>query len=129
LAAAATVAAAGMAQVAMIKKQKMPSYDEGGISTTPGTYYSGIPEAHIPLKGGKVPVSMGGTRGAMNSSRPITINYIQQNPTFQDLDTQYKNNAMIAEAISKRVAMELGPGIIANDYMNDGVIRKTFMGN
>lgn len=27
-----------------------PSFDEGGISRTPGLYYAGIPEIHIPLK-------------------------------------------------------------------------------
>ena len=32
------------------------SFDEGGISTTPGIYYAGVPEAHIPLKQGSVPV-------------------------------------------------------------------------
>lgn len=57
-AAAALAVAAGLARVSMIAGQSMPSYDAGGISTTPGIYYSGVPEAHIPLKSGVVPVEM-----------------------------------------------------------------------
>lgn len=39
----------------------VPTYDEGGISTIPGIYYAGVPEAHIPLnKSGSVPVEISG---------------------------------------------------------------------
>jgi len=127
-AAAAAAIAAGMAQVSMIKSQKPPSYDEGGVSTKPGMYYSGIPEAHIPLKSGKVPVSMAGMKNFEGSKREVNINYIQNNPTFQDLDSQYQSQVMIAEIISKRIISELGPGIIVNDYLNDGVTRTMVKG-
>jgi hypothetical protein len=41
-----------------------PSYDSGGISDSAGYYYSGVPEAHIPLSGGgTVPVSLRGNTG------------------------------------------------------------------
>ncbi|MBN2568125.1 MAG: hypothetical protein JXB42_01710 [Deltaproteobacteria bacterium] len=45
-----------MLNVAMIAAATPPSYDQGGISTSPGIYYSGVPEAHIPLEKGSVPV-------------------------------------------------------------------------
>jgi hypothetical protein len=62
LAAAAYAAfyAAGMLNVATIASQKVPSYDDGGISSRPGLYYAGVEEAHIPLKTGKVPVEITG---------------------------------------------------------------------
>lgn len=40
------------------------SFDNGGISKVPGIYYSGIPEAHIPLEGGNVPVKLDEKRPA-----------------------------------------------------------------
>jgi len=45
-------------QMSMIAGASPPSYDEGGVSRQPGIYYAGVPEAHIPLKGGSVPVEM-----------------------------------------------------------------------
>lgn len=56
VAAAAVALAAGLARADIIANQKMPSYDQGGISTQPGMYYAGVPEAHIPLEGGSIPV-------------------------------------------------------------------------
>ena len=104
------MAATGAAQVAAIAAQKPPSYDEGGVSNTPGYYYSGVPEAHIPLKGGKIPVEMSEGAG-------ITI--IMENPVFQDLNTQRATFAAIAEVIARQVA----PSAVANNYRNDGIMR------
>ena len=58
LAAAAAAIVAGLARVSMIGSQEMPSYDQGGVNTSPGFFYSGVPEAHIPLKSGAVPVEI-----------------------------------------------------------------------
>ena len=42
----------------------LPSFDSGGISDSPGTYYSGVPEAHVPLSsGGYIPVKLSGGGG------------------------------------------------------------------
>ncbi len=47
------------AQIGMIASTQPPSYDEGGISHARGIYQTGnIDEAHIPLKGGRIPVKM-----------------------------------------------------------------------
>ena len=43
----------------------IPSFDNGGVSTVPGLYYAGVPEAHIPLQNGKVPVELGEKRPAV----------------------------------------------------------------
>ena len=40
----------------------LKSYDEGGVSTIPGIYYAGVPEAHIPLKDGDVRVKLDDAR-------------------------------------------------------------------
>ena len=34
------------------------SFDKGGVSRIPGMYYAGVPEAHIPLESGNVPVKL-----------------------------------------------------------------------
>jgi hypothetical protein len=56
---AAVIYGQAMVRVAMIASAQPPSYDQGGISRAKGIYQTGnIDEAHIPLKGGKVPVQM-----------------------------------------------------------------------
>jgi len=87
------------------------SFDEGGISTTPGYYYSGVKEAHIPLKGGSIPIEMGERAGT-------TI--ILENPVFQDLATQRATMAVIAQSIVQREA----PRVIERNYYNDGTMRR-----
>ena len=62
VAAAAAAVAFGAAQAAAVASAQPPSYDEGGVSTKPGMYYSGVPEAHIPLKSGAVPVEISGKK-------------------------------------------------------------------
>lgn len=57
---AAMAGAFGIMQTALIANAQPPSYDEGGVSTRPGIYYSGVPEAHIPLKSGSIPVEFKG---------------------------------------------------------------------
>lgn len=110
---------AGMAavQIALIAAAKPPSYDTGGISTTPGVYYAGVPEAHIPLQSGKVPVSLSGA-GAQS------VNIIMENPVFQDLDTQREAFTQIAEVVVRRVA----PSAIVKNYHDDGPVRKMVRG-
>ncbi|MFH1781011.1 MAG: hypothetical protein ABH835_00105, partial [Patescibacteria group bacterium] len=114
VAAAAATVAFGMAQVAMIKSSQPPSYDEGGISTKPGIYYSGVPEAHIPLKGGTVPVNITGSK----QSQTFIIH--MDNPVFQDLATQQQVFAQIATNIARKVA----PAAVVENYDNDGDIRR-----
>jgi len=118
-AAAAATMVAGMAKVAMIRSQEMPSYDEGGISTSPGVYYSGVPEAHIPLKSGKVPVQIG--RGGTAGN---TVIVRLDRPVFQDVATQRRTMRMIAEEITMRLA----PVAIQADYNNDGRTRRIIRG-
>jgi hypothetical protein len=111
-----------MANVAMIAAAKPPSYDEGGISRTAGIYQTGnIPEAHIPLKGGAVPVHLDARRaGGIN----VTNNFIMNNPVFQDLETQQQTMALIADTITKNVA----PGAIVQNYNDDGIVRQMVRG-
>lgn len=112
-----TAYAMGAIQIAMIASAKPPSYDEGGISRAGGVYQTGnIDEAHIPLKGGKVPVNVNG------GGQTIIIK--MENPVFQDVATQRRVFAQIAEVIAKKVA----PGAVAENYSNDGVIRKMVRG-
>ncbi len=112
LAGAATSGTAGAGMGATIA-----SYDSGGISHAKGVYQTGdIDEAHIPLKGGKVPVNVNG------GGTQIVIK--MDNPTFQDVDTQRRVFAQIAEVIATRVA----PNAIVQNYNNDGVVRKVMRG-
>ena len=114
----AIVYAQAMTNVAMIASAKPPSYDEGGISSAKGIYQTGnINEAHIPLKGGKVPVKVQG------SSSPSVIIHMD-NPTFQDVATQRQVFMQLAEIVAKKVA----PGAVVQDYSNDGQIRQMIRG-
>ncbi|HUU40986.1 MAG TPA: phage tail tape measure protein, partial [Desulfatiglandales bacterium] len=94
---AAISAAMAAVQIGLIANAKAPSYDEGGISRAKGVYQTGdIDEAHIPLKGGKVPVSMSG------GGKTVIIK--MENPVFQDLATQRQVMAQIAEVVAAKVA-------------------------
>jgi hypothetical protein len=93
------------------------SYDEGGISRAGGIYQTGnIDEAHIPLKGGKVPVNVNG------GGQTIIIK--MENPVFQDVATQRRVFAQIAEVIAKKVA----PGAVVQNYRDDGQVRAMVRG-
>lgn len=109
---AIAIGAMGAIQVAMIASAKPPSYDQGGISTTPGMYYAGIPEAHVPLKGGAIPVAL--DRGGGDTF------IIMENPVFQDLETQQAAFANIAERIA--------PNAVVRAYDNDHTIRSRIRG-
>jgi hypothetical protein len=85
------IRAQAMLNVAMIAAAKPPSYDEGGISHARGVYQTGdIDEAHIPLKGGKVPVEM--NRGEeritqvtiMNAIDPVLFDQYFASPRGKD---------------------------------------------
>ena len=98
-----------------IVKDRVPSYDEGGVNKTPGTYYAGIPEAHIPLKSGKVPVKMEGSSDGGNN--PI---FLMNNPVFQDQETQRQVFSNIARIIVRKEV----PATLSDNYSNDGVLRR-----
>jgi len=118
VAAAAMAVAFGMAQVQMIRSSQPPSYDQGGISSAKGVYQTGnIDEAHIPLKGGKVPVNVTGGGDTYFIVK-------MENPVFQDAATQRQVFAQLAEVIAKRVA----PGAVVQDYQNDGQTRQMIRG-
>jgi len=107
---AGVIGAMGAAQIGMIAAAKPPSYDQGGISTTPGMYYSGVPEAHVPLKSGAIPVNLGGGGG-----RDTITNIIMDNPVFQDLETQ--------QAVFAQIAEQIAPNAVVRAYDNDHAIR------
>ena len=116
IALASSIAAMTAVQIGMLASAQPPSYDEGGISSAKGIYQTGnIDEAHIPLKGGKVPVSGGGGK---------TFIIRMENPVFQDLATQQQVMSQIAEVIARKVA----PGAVVQDYSNDGQIRQMIRG-
>ena len=118
IALASSIAAMTAVQIGMLASAKPPSYDEGGISSAKGIYQTGnIDEAHIPLKGGKVPVKVQG------SSSPSVIIHMD-NPTFQDVATQRQVFMQLAEIVAKKVA----PGAVVQDYSNDGQIRQMIRG-
>ena len=54
----ASMASIGAFQGIAAGGSAVPSYDEGGINTSPGFFYSGVPEAHVPLKSGAIPVEI-----------------------------------------------------------------------
>lgn len=110
---AAVAATFAAAQIAAIQSAKTPSYDQGGVSTRPGIYYSGVPEAHIPLKGGNVPVRLSGNQGN-------TVIVRMENPVFQDAATQRRTMRILAE----EVTMRLAPAALTANYNNDGSMRR-----
>ena len=90
---AAIIGAQAMMQVALISSAKAPSYDKGGVSRTPGMYYSGVPEAHVPLESGKIPVEI--AKGA--EKEPVSVNILNAfDPIMFD---QYMASARGQEAI------------------------------
>ena len=118
VAAAAAVTGFGMAQVAMISDAEPPSYDVGGISSARGVYQTGdILEAHVPIPSGKIPVEING--GQSGGGGGQTFQVIMQNPVFQDMETQRKSMANIAEIVAARVA----PRAVIQNYQDDGPIR------
>uniref|UniRef100_A0A6M3IFZ8 Putative tail protein n=1 Tax=viral metagenome TaxID=1070528 RepID=A0A6M3IFZ8_9ZZZZ len=114
---AASVLALGLAKVSLIRKQQPPSYDEGGVSMRPGMYYAGVPEAHIPLKNGAVPVIFQGQMMAGKSKPSITID--MRESVFFDQDTLTRSIA----SISAEVARQVAPGAIMENYRANGPIR------
>jgi len=118
VAAAAFAVGAGLANVKMIRQQEAPTFDEGGISTTPGYYYAGIREAHIPLASGdRIPIDMG------DQSKAGGPTIILNNPVFQDLEAQ---RAVMAEIASTIVSSE-APAAIVESYNNDEEIRSLIL--
>jgi len=92
---------AGMAavQIAMIAAAKPPSYAEGGISWKKEMALVGEkgPEAHIPLKGGNIPVRI---TGSERKEKPIIVNmnvYANDADSFNSRIMQSKE--VIATAI------------------------------
>ena len=92
---------AGMAavQIAMIAAAKPPSYAEGGISWKKEMALVGEkgPEAHIPLKGGNIPVRI---TGSERKEKPIIVNmnvYANDADSFNSRIMQSKE--VIAAAI------------------------------
>ena len=125
VAAAAAAVAAGMAKVAMIRSQSYtPSYDEGGISTRPGIYYAGVPEAHVPLQSGKIPVSLSGMEKPSQQKEEQPVQVIMNNPVFQDAATQRAVFSQIAETIVRTRA----PMVIRENYYADGDMRSLIRG-
>ena len=118
---AIAIGAMGAAQIAMIAASQPPSYDQGGISRAQGIYQTGnIDEAHIPLKSGKVPVSIASKGGNTNN-----IQYIDMTgSTFldQDMMTETMNN--IAAVNVQKYASQ----VVINDYNNDSPIRSIIRG-
>ena len=109
----------GLAKVELIRAQKPPSFDVGGVSKQPGIYYAGVPEAHIPLKGGAVPVVFSGGLPASNSG--VTID--MRGTTFLDQDTLHNTIATISAGVARAVA----PQAVYDNYKNDGTIRKLIL--
>jgi hypothetical protein len=50
--------AAGAGSLGSALGATLGSFDEGGISNVPGLYYAGVPEAHVPLESGNIPVKL-----------------------------------------------------------------------
>jgi len=71
------------------------------------------PEAHVLLKGGKIPVSI--TGGGMSP----TVNITMENPTFMNQETLRASMFEVAAV----AVNELAPGAVVNSYLNDGPIR------
>lgn len=113
----ALIYAQAAARIAMIASQQPPSFDEGGISTKPGIYYSGVPEAHVPLKSGKIPVDLNNAQKQDSQEKVININL--NNPTFMDQNTLMQTMTNIAQVVT----MNLAPKAIEKNYDNDGSMR------
>ena len=80
-------------QVGMIAGAQPPSFDNGGVSTKEGLFHAGdIQEAHIPLKGGRVPIDMGEGEKAPERSPG---NLIVQTFDAQSLRSYLRDNKKI----------------------------------
>ncbi|RLB08651.1 MAG: phage tail tape measure protein [Deltaproteobacteria bacterium] len=113
----AVIGAQAMAQVALIKSAQPPTYDEGGVSTKPELYYAGVPEAHIPLKEGAVPVKFSGLPPAAIGNSVVNID--MRGSTFLDQATL---NATMT-TIATHVAASVAPQAVIRSYENDERIR------
>jgi hypothetical protein len=72
------------------------TYDKGGVNLVPGIFYSGVPEAHVPLKDGAIPVETNG------KSLDLTIlNAVDMSMLDQYLHTSRGQDAIV-NVISKR---------------------------
>lgn len=71
----------------------LPIFDSGGISTKPGLYYAGVPEAHIPLSQIK----------EVNNSSEKTV-YIDNRTTIQAKD--YNSFKPVEDQVMNRIALK-----------------------
>jgi hypothetical protein len=98
----------GKGNIASDGGTRIPSFGDGGFSLSPQLAYVGErPEAHIPLN----------KLGSGSSGNNVTI--LMENPVFQDLETQQKTFAIIAEKVSRAVS----PVAVVDNFRNDGIVR------
>ena len=100
-----------------LSRTQPPTYDEGGVSTKPELYYAGVPEAHIPLKEGAVPVKFSGLPPAAIGNSVVNID--MRGSTFLDQATL---NATMT-TIATHVAASVAPQAVIRSYENDERIR------
>jgi len=137
--AAAGAIAAGLANVEMIRAQKMHTggiVGEGGtLKTVMPAVFDYAPRAHEGLGPDEVPIIAKKDEGIftpkqmaalapVGSGESKTVNIIMNNPTFQDQATQRRVFADIATKIAEQVA----PGAVVRSYHNDGRIRSIIRG-
>jgi hypothetical protein len=117
IAVAAVIGAQGLAQVAVIQSQepsKYSQYGDGGVSWGPEMALVGEkgPEAHVPLKGGSIPVEISGGGGN-------TVYISMAGATFLDRGQMRAEMAGVAAQVAAQVA----PGAVVRSYDDDGAIR------
>jgi len=117
--ATALIAALGAMTAAMAA---IAIFDQGGVNTKPGLFRSNVPEAHVPLKSGNIPVQINGGSNGPSGGNTIIIH--MDRPVFQDLATQRQ----VFAALAAQVAAQVAPGAIVQNYQNNGAIRRMVRG-
>lgn len=124
VAAAAAAVVAGMANVAAIQQQQPPAYGDGGISWRPEMALVGEkgPEAHVPLKGGNIPVQISGRGGfgGGGSVRNTNVTVVVTGNTFRSQEAEDANT----RALAAQVVDQLAVTRVLDDFRNDGDIRR-----
>jgi len=137
--AAAGAIAAGLANVEMIRAQKMHTGgivgESGTLKTVMPAVFDHAPRAHEGLGPDEVPIIAKKDEGIftpkqmaalapVGSGESKTVNIIMNNPVFQDQATLRRVYAEMATQIAERVA----PGAVVRSYHNDGRIRSIIRG-
>jgi hypothetical protein len=112
----------------------VPAYDSPAFTrTVPGAVFANAPRFHSGIGPGERAAIIRNDEGVFTPGQMKalgkgkggnTVIVHLENPVFQDLETQNRTMAQIAEIVAKKVA----PGAVVENYKNDGEIRAMVKG-